>query len=153
MNRFLSIVAHFCHFFCRCYAVLRLAGLLSLAVQLSPVRSSGPPAPPTSASLPRMRVRELVRLQLYNGDTGYSGELQGGGGYVAKMAGPRMVELAAMVRGQQGAVEELVGMRGKQVQLPRSDLELACDPDPRQQDLMQPDYIDSDPYPEFRIQL
>lgn len=99
-------------------------GLPRLAVQLSPERSRPPPAAPAG-----MRLCKLVSLQLFNGDTSYS---SGGVGadYAERMDQPRMRELVRMVRGRLLAAEQLVGMHGKQVLLPRSDLELVCDPDP-----------------------
>ena len=115
-------------------------GLLPrLAVRLSAERAAYPPAPGHDATAV-MHVRELVSMQFFNGDTSFSGEpgCSGGGGggsssYMQWVATKCMRELARVMQGRRLAAELLVGMRGKQVQLPSSDLELACDPAPVQQ--------------------
>ncbi|GLC35648.1 hypothetical protein PLESTM_000350400 [Pleodorina starrii] len=56
----------------------------------------------------------LVSVQLFNGEASYSGEVL-------------RKELRSLVWRRRGEVEALVGMRGKQALLPRSDLERACD--------------------------
>ncbi|GLC47557.1 hypothetical protein PLESTB_000000900 [Pleodorina starrii] len=56
----------------------------------------------------------LVSVQLFNGEASYSGEVL-------------RKELRSVVWRRRGEVETLVGMRGKQALLPRSDLERACD--------------------------
>eukprot|EP00798_Chlamydomonas_sp_ICE-L_P016684 gene16684-22944_t len=62
-----------------------------------------------SASLPRVSVDVLVSLGLLNGDTSYGEE--------------QVALLRKFMIGKRDIAEELVGMRGKQSMLPRSDLD------------------------------
>lgn len=67
-------------------------------------------------------VEQLVSAALFNGETTYVPER--GGRSVGVL--PLLVELRRLVRGRGKAVEALVGMRGKQPLLSRSQLEAEC---------------------------
>lgn len=77
-------------------------------------------------------TRQLVSVQLFNGETTYVKGTQVAGasaslGWAALKAEQQLVELHKLVGGRIATVEALVSMRGKQMLLSRSQLELACD--------------------------
>jgi hypothetical protein len=68
-----------------------------------------------SRLLPQLQLPELVTAHLFNGGSMYDGDPQ------------QLQLLHGMVRGCREAAEALLDSRGRQSQLPRSELELACD--------------------------
>lgn len=93
-------------------------------------------AEPT-AQLASGRYRgQLVCLQLFNGDTTCAPEAAGVAAAVsaaarwASLAGhPQVAALRQLVAGRGDVAQELVGLRGRQAQYLRSQLELACQPE------------------------
>jgi hypothetical protein len=73
-----------------------------------------PPQPPIH-STPSAQLPQLVTAHLFSGGSMYDGDPQ------------QLQLLHSMVRGRREAAEALLDSRGRQSQLPRSELELACD--------------------------
>jgi hypothetical protein len=69
----------------------------------------------STASRLAVQLPELVSAHLFNGGSMYDGDPQ------------QLQLLHGMVRGRREAAEALLDSRGRQSQLPRSELELACD--------------------------
>jgi hypothetical protein len=96
-----------------------------VVVQLAAGRGRGK-QPPTGL-LGGELMKVLVSIQLFNGETTYAEHGQSSSMQWEAMR--ELCQLRVLAKGRRAVAEALVGMRGKQHLLSRSQLELACDAD------------------------